>query len=226
MPHGDPRHAALIERGLPVVMVDESPGETDAFVGIDDRGGARTVAQHMIDLGHRRFAVIVDRLLDDNYAGPADLDRQAAATFDVNIHRLRGYADAMEPVGIEWGDVPVIECHPLSPEAGAEAAAYLLDQPDRPTAILCGADQLALGVLDAARDRGIRVPDDLSVAGFDDIDEASRSSPPLTTIRQPLLEKGRAAAHQLFADWSAGPPEPIILPVELIVRQSTGPAPS
>jgi DNA-binding LacI/PurR family transcriptional regulator len=225
MPHGDPRHDALVERGMPVVMVDERPGATDAFVGIDDRGGARAVAQHLIDLGHRRFGVIVDRLLDDNATGPADLARQAAATFDVNAERLRGYADAMEPAGIDWADVPVMECHPLSPEAGAACAASLLDRPDRPTAILCGADQLALGVLDAARARGIDVPGELSVAGFDDIEAAARSNPPLTTVRQPLLEKGRAAARQLFADWGDGPPEHVILPVELIVRGSTAPAP-
>jgi DNA-binding LacI/PurR family transcriptional regulator len=226
MPDGDPRYLHLVERGLPVVMVDEHRRDTAAFVGIDDRGGARQAAQHLLELGHRRFAVIVDRLLADNVTGPAALDRQAAATFDVNAERLRGYADAFEQAGVPWADVPVMECFPLSPEAAAAAAAHLLDRVERPTAILAGADQLAIGVLDAARERGIDVPAELSVAGFDDIEGATRCHPTLTTVYQPLMEKGRAAARQLFADWGSGPPPPVILATRLVIRASTGPAPT
>jgi DNA-binding LacI/PurR family transcriptional regulator len=226
MPVGDPRERALATRGLRTVMVDESFNEAAAFVGIDDRAGARQIAEHLLALGHRRFGVISDRILDDDYVGLASVERQRAATFEVNRERLGGYAEAIEAAGLDWAEVPVKECFPLSPQTGQREVAELLDRPDRPTAIISTSDQLALGVLAAARARGIDVPGQLSVAGFDDIDEASRSQPGLTTIRQPLLEKGRAAARQYFADWSAGPPPPLRLPTELIVRASTGPAPT
>ncbi len=226
MPIGDVRESALATRALRTVMVDESYRATAAFVGIDDRDGARQVAEHLLALGHTRFGVITDRIIDDNYVGLASVERQRQATFEVNRERLAGYAGALETAGIDWATVPVKECFPLSPQTGEREAAELLDRPDRPTAIISTSDQLALGVIAAARQRGIDVPGQLSVAGFDDIDEASRSQPGLTTIRQPLLEKGRMAARQFFADWADGPPPPIRLPTELIVRGSTGPAPT
>lgn len=224
MPDDDDRYELLLGRGLPVVMVDDHRRDETAYVGIDDRGGARAVARHLVELGHRRIGVIVDRLHADNYRGPADLDRQATATFEVNAERLRGYAEALAAAGIPWTEVPVVEGFPLSTEVGADCAGALLDRPERPTAILAGADVFALGALDAARARGIAVPTELSIAGFDDIEGAARSQPALTTVRQPLLEKGRAAARQLFTDHGDGPPEPVILATELVVRDSTGPA--
>ena len=226
MPNDDARYQHLIDRGLPTVMVDEPRRDTAAFVGIDDRGGARSVAEHLLALGHRHFAVITDRLKADNHTGPADLERQASATFEINTERLRGYADALEAAGMPWAGVPVLESFPISPETGARAAARLLDRAERPTAIICTSDQMALGVLDAARDRAIDVPGALSVAGFDDIDAAARSHPGLTTIRQPLLEKGRAAGRLFFSEWTECQPPSLILPTELVVRASTGPAPT
>jgi DNA-binding LacI/PurR family transcriptional regulator len=225
MPNGDPRLQALERRALRTVMVDESYHEAAAFVGIDDRAGARQVAEHLLALGHRRFGIITDRIKDDDYVGLASVARQRGATFEVNRERLGGYAEALEAAGLDWGQVPVKECFPLSPQTGEREVAELLDRPERPTAIISTSDQLALGVLAAARQRDIDVPGALSVAGFDDIDEAARAHPGLTTIRQPLLEKGRAAARQYFADWSGGPPPPLRLPTELIVRGSTGPTP-
>jgi DNA-binding LacI/PurR family transcriptional regulator len=226
MPIGDSRLQALDSRALHTVMVDESFRDGATFVGIDDRSGARLVPEHLLGLGHRRFGVITDRIIDDNYVGLASIERQEAATFEVNRERLGGYADALAAAGLDWAEVPVKECFPLSLATGEREVAELLDRPDRPTAIIATSDQLALGVLAAARKRGIDVPGALSVAGFDDIDEASRSQPGLTTIRQPLLEKGRAAARQFFADWTDGPPPPVRLPTELIVRSSTGPSPT
>lgn len=226
MPDDDERYQQLQDRDLPTVMVDEHRTDDTAFVGIDDHGGARTVAEHLLELGHRRFGVVTDRLKPDNHFGIADIERQRTATFGVNTERLRGYADAISTAGIDWEQVPVMEGFPISPETGARCASELLDRPDRPTAIICTSDQMALGVLDAARDRDIDVPDQLSVAGFDDIDEASRTSPGLTTVRQPLLEKGRAAGRLLFETWQQHTPPSVILPTELIVRSSTGPAPT
>ncbi len=109
-------------------------------------------------------------------------------------------------------------------EEARRAAGILLDSADRPSAILAVSDQLAIGVIQAARERGLSVPRDLSVTGFDDIPDAARSDPPLTTIRQPLREKGALAARLLLDGWD-GPPPVHILPTDLIVRASTGPAP-
>ncbi|HYH13033.1 MAG TPA: substrate-binding domain-containing protein, partial [Thermomicrobiales bacterium] len=222
MPDDDDRYHQLMDRKLPTVMVDEHRARDAAFVGIDDHGGARSAAEHLLALGHRSFGIVTDRLRPDNYAGLADIERQRSATFGVNTERLRGYADAVEAAGIPWERVPVMEGFPISPETGARCASALLDRRDRPTAIICTSDQLALGVLDAARRRGIDVPGELSVAGFDDIDEAARSSPGLTTVRQPLLEKGRAAGRLLFEEWQPGSPPEVVLPTELVVRASTG----
>lgn len=226
MPEGDARLQDLDARSLPTVMVDETRRDNAAFVGIDDRSGARSVAEHLLELGHRKFAIIADRLIADNFFGLAGIERQAAATFGVNAERMAGYADALKLAGVAWESVPVMECFPISPETGARGAAALLDRADRPTAIIATSDQMALGVLDAAHARGMEVPGSLSVAGFDDIEAAARSYPGLTTVRQPLLEKGRAAGRLLLSEWPRDDPPSVILPTELIVRGSTGPAPN
>lgn len=226
MPDDDDRYPQLLDRKLPTVMVDEHRTQNSAFVGIDDYGGAKSVAEHLLAFGHRSFAIVTDRLRPDNYAGIADIERQRSATFGVNIERLRGYADAIEASGVPWESVPVMEGFPISPQTGARCASVLLDRPDPPSAIICTSDQMALGVLDAARSRGINVPAALSVAGFDDIDEAARSSPGLTTVRQPLLEKGRTAGRLLLEDWQPDSPPEVILPTELVIRASTGPTPN
>jgi DNA-binding LacI/PurR family transcriptional regulator len=108
------------------------------------------------------------------------------------------------------------------PDVGRTAAGKLLDRAERPTAILALSDQLALGVLKAAADRGIAVPGELSVAGFDDIPEAAQSTPALTTVHQPHHRKGAEAVRMLLA---GGPAQNVLLPTELVVRASTGPAP-
>lgn len=226
MPEGDQRMRDVMDRGLPTVVVDETRHDQAAFVGIDDREGTRTVADHLVGLGHRNVGIVTDRLIADNYTGAVSEDRQANATFGINRERLCGFADALVAAGVPWDGVPVQECFPISPEAGYRGAAALLDRPDRPTAILATSDQLALGVLQAARDRGIDVPGSLSVAGFDDIQAAAQSYPSLTTVRQPLLEKGRAAGRLLFSEWPDRDPPSMILPTELVVRGSTGPAPA
>jgi DNA-binding LacI/PurR family transcriptional regulator len=127
---------------------------------------------------------------------------------DVHRERLAGYAEALDADGAEWSRV--------------ELPAVLAAEP-RPTALLTATDALALRALDAARAAGLGVPEDLSVVGFDDVPGAASSQPPLTTIRQPLLEKGEIVGRLL----TSGPTEhAAILPVELVVRGSTGPPPA
>ena len=187
-------------------------------VGVDDRAAAATAARHLIDIGHRSIAVLALPLVVDGGFGPADAARQAAAQSHVIRERLAGYRDVLAAAGIDWATVPVIECGPYSREAGYRAAGLVLDRPDRPTALLAASDELALGALRAAADRGITVPGQLAVVGFDDAPPAAWSSPPLTTVRQPHREKGRVAASQLLG---GGPLTDVVLPTELILRGST-----
>ena len=107
-------------------------------------------------------------------------------------------------------------------DAGRVAGARLLDRADRPTAIIALSDVLAIGILEAAAERGISVPGELSVAGFDDVPEAAKAAPPLTTIRQPHQRKGSEAVRLLLEGPEA---ESVLLPIELVVRASTAPAP-
>lgn len=162
-----PNVAAAQVRGLPLVVVDEPRLDGHAFVGCEERVGARLAAEHLLDLGHRRFAVLTD-------GGRGE--------------RLAGYREALTAAGAEWVEVPRFE--------------------PGPTAVLATTDRLALDVLEA-------VPDDVSVVGFDDIPAAAAAR--LTTVRQPLVEKGEIAGRLL----SEGGADEVILPVELVVRGST-----
>lgn len=226
VPEDDSRLEAVFERALPTVIIDMPWSAQAAYVGIDDREGARAAAEHLLALGHRRFGVVAFLLVEDDYSGPADRERQAAATFAISRARLAGFADALTEAGLPWEDVPVHERAMNAVASGEIAAAALLDRSPRPTAILTFSDLLAFGVLRAAAVRGLQVPEALSVVGFDDIPEAARVQPGLTTIRQPLLEKGQWAGRLLQEGWPEDDPPSVLLPTELVVRASTGPAPS
>lgn len=209
----------LRRRRLPLVFVDQQPEPGYTSVNIDDRAASVAAARHLVELGHRRIALLT---LGSAGAEPGPSD------FMVARQRLRGWLDVLGPAGIE----PVL----LRPtvktqEDGAEAVRGLLAGPDRPTAVLCFSDALAAGVVRAAEDAGLRVPEDLSVVGYDDTPLARRLRPALTTVHQDAAEKGRIAAAELAAAVArhrAGePPEVrrIVLPTELIVRDSTAPPP-
>jgi DNA-binding LacI/PurR family transcriptional regulator len=212
----------LRRRRLPLVFVDQQPEPGYTSINVDDRAAAAAAAQHLLDLGHRRIALLRIGLGEDT-AEPG------ASDYLVSRQRLRGWLDVLGPAGIE----PVVRRSPLgTQEDAARVAAELLVGPDRPTAVLCFSDAIAIGVVDAARDAGLRVPDDLSVVGFDDIPMARRMRPALTTVHQDAAEKGRIAAAELAAAVArhrAGH-EPvvrrIVLPTELVVRDSTAPPPA
>ena len=211
---------AALERRIPTVVVEEPDIEGQAFVGIDDRSATREVAEHVLGLGHRDVAVLTDRLRPDGYEGPVDPAREAGAAFHIGRQRLHGFRDALAAVGIDWATVPKHE-GPNDREAGARLARAALAATPRPTALMAATDQLALGALRAAAELGMAVPGDLSVTGFDDAPPAALAD--LTTLRQPLREKGEQAARLLAELREGGPPRRVMLPVELIVRGSTGP---
>ena len=223
LPDDHPQVNAALERRVPVVVVDEPRLPGRSFIGVDDRGGARRAAEHLVQLGHRRFGVISLRVIDDDHpGGRLDPERFAAGTYRITRERLEGYREGLEAAGVDWSAVPVEERPASSVAAGAVAARALLAEEPRPTAILASSDLLAFGVLGVARELGIGVPGELSVVGFDDVPGAAYSMPPLTTVRQPLEEKGVAAARVVLE--RPAEPADIVLPTELVVRESTGPA--
>ena len=190
---------------VPMVLLNnQRPGDYAYSVTIDNTGSAQRAVEHLLHLGHRRIAYIGH---SSGYASERDrrLGYEAA---------LRHAALAIEPDYILQAD--------SSPESGAQAAALLDALRPRPTAIFCYNDITALGVLAYARERGLRVPQDWSVVGFDDLFLSQHLHPPLTTVRQPMLEMGRLAAELLLGLIEGGEtPTRVQMPGELIVRQST-----
>ncbi|MGH3315545.1 MAG: LacI family DNA-binding transcriptional regulator [Nocardioidaceae bacterium] len=209
----------ILSRGLPVVTTNR-PTERDlAFVGIDERAAARSAAEHLARLGHERVTIVVDGRPPHGADGVLTLDQAVAQAVDANAaRRMQGFGD-----GLPAARLDVVAAERNSRADGRQAAAHLLDRHDRPTAVLAVSDVMALGVLDALRQRGLTPGQDVSVVGFDDIDAAGEAA--LTTIRQPVFDKGRFAGLRLLEPGSL-PDGPVVLPTELVVRASTGPAPA
>ena len=220
----DPLVEAALRRRMPTVIADQPLLEGVPFVGIDNESAAREVARHLVDLGHERFGVVSFSIAAaDRAPGIADSRRQRSATLRVTRARLAGYEAVLEAAGLPWKEVPVYECFGSSKALGREAADVLLSQGPPPTAILALSDQLALGVIETAKERGLSVPEDLSVAGFDDVPEAATSRPPLTTVHQDQAEKGELAGRLLVAQLREEETEDTdLLPARLVVRGSTG----
>jgi DNA-binding LacI/PurR family transcriptional regulator len=221
----DPRITPVVARKAPMVVIEEPILEGVALVGLDDRDGARQAAAHVIALGHRNLGVLTFPLAEDGRTGFVDDTRMEQAKLRISRERLSGFAEAAEANGIDWDAVPIFETVINTIEEAKRGAGAILDRADRPTAILATSDVLAMGAMQAIRERGLDVPRDISVTGFDDIPDAARSDPPLTTVRQPLFEKGRLSAQMLLDGWEGEPPKQI-LALELVVRASTGPAPA
>ncbi|MCE7012085.1 LacI family transcriptional regulator [Kibdelosporangium philippinense] len=206
-PEAGDQLVTLSHTGFPFVVVDpRTPPPPDiAAVSAAHFSGARAVADHLIGLGHRDIGVIAGP--DEWLAGDA---------------RLAGHRAALAQAGILLTPERLRHIEPTT-AAGRSAAASLLDLSPRLTAIVCFNDKVAVGTLQAARERGLRVPEDLSVAGFDDIDLSEATDPALTTVRQPLQEMGRIAVTQLMRVLDGHQPEAlhIELATTLVVRDST-----
>jgi DNA-binding LacI/PurR family transcriptional regulator len=180
-------------------------------VDIDNEAAAHEMTDHLIGLGHRRIALL---------SGDANLENTQA--------RERGFKRAMAEAGLE------IPAHFLAPGVFTEYSGrdraqelMILPEAERPTALFCGSDRIAVGALETVHRLGLKVPGEVSIAGFDDVPQALRTEPPLTTIRQPIVDLGKRATEILLGhidDFTTSSTH-VILPAELIVRQSTGSAP-
>jgi DNA-binding LacI/PurR family transcriptional regulator len=224
LPDGHPAVSVVRSRGRPVVVLDQPFLPGVPLVGIDDAAGGEAAVRHLLGLGHRRLAVLTMPLQAGGREGRADVRRQQEATYQVMTRRLAGAAAAAAEAGVSWDQVTVVECMANEPDAAARAVTGLLAGPGAPTAVFACSDQLALGVLRAARGAGIRVPEELSVVGFDDSPPARVAEPPLTTVAQPLRERGRtvgALVRALIRGEEVS--SPAKSPVRLVLRSSTGP---
>lgn len=208
-------------RGLPFTAIDAGPVADGASVDIDNVAAARTAAEHLIGIGHRHLAVLSLDMADDGQVGLADIERQSRVRFASTGARLEGYRAACTAAGIAWSEVPVYETL-NEPAATRDAVAALLQRQPRPTALLAMSDTIALAACAALADLGVAVPGDISVVGIDDIAEAALARPALTTIHQPIKEKGRIAALMLFGRLERSA---VVLPAPLVIRDSTAPPP-
>jgi DNA-binding LacI/PurR family transcriptional regulator len=213
-PTGDPRLEAALERGLPTVVVDEPLDVPVPYIGIEDRKGGRFAARHLVELGHERVGVV---------SFPMHAHDDAMLPFDATAERMAGYREGL---GAAWDPALVFTALDNHPEAGRRALQELLALDSRPTAVLAMSDALASGVMREAAERGLDLPSEFSVIGFDDVPLARFTDPPLTTVNQPTELKGEVAARSLLeAVQAGGPAEPTrtVLPTELVMRGTTAP---
>jgi DNA-binding LacI/PurR family transcriptional regulator len=223
---------AAISRRLPMAVIDQpEPGRlaelgapNTPWVGIDDRAAATAVAEHLLALGHRQLGVVSFGLHRSPARRLVDEAEQATATYAVTRHRLAGYRDAAVRAGIDWARIPVFHGTDSTPAEGEAGATAILTASHRPTALICLSDRLAEGALIAASRLGVRVPEDLSIVGFDNAPRAAQLS--LTTVAQPTRRKGELAAQALLDRINGHRHDAThTLPTELMVRGSTAPAP-
>ena len=199
----------LPRRGTPVVIVDRTgPAGTHCTVGVDDELGGRIAVEHLLESGHERVAFV---------GGPSELGQVR--------DRLRGARAGWDEAGRDPAALRVLETDGLTVAEGSRAAQWIVgtSRRSRPTAVFCANDLLALGVLQGGLALGLRVPEDLAVVGYDDIDFAAAAAVPLTSVRQPRRDLGRRAT-QLLLDETSNPDhehEQVCFTPDLVARAST-----
>jgi alanine racemase len=211
-----PEIAEIRRAGLPMTTVDSDPFDKLPSVDVDDEGGAHAAAEHVATLGHRDVLIIAIERAEHAPKGAEDTVSR----------RLRGYRSALAAVDIAVPDEAVL-VSPATYAGGVAAIAQAWGTGRRPTAILAMSDAIAIGAIRGLRDRGLSIPADVSVVGFDDIELAETTDPPLTTVHQPIRGKGEEAARLLLSVL-AGREEPAghrRLATRLIVRASTASVP-
>jgi len=220
MEESDAAVQAVLARRIPIVTVGHPRLPGVPLLTIDNARAAGLAAEHLVELGHRRFGVLGLPGRD-----PGDTEHLDLPVRHGLRDRVAGFRRVVDDV--PGTSVRVVDAVRHTHEEGVELATGLLDVParERPTAVFAVTDVLALAAYDAARRLGIGVPGELSVVGFDDIDEAARATPPLTTVSQDLEHKGRVAARVALDLVAGRRPRVPRLTAELVVRGSTGPAP-
>ena len=214
--------AALRRRDVPVVVGEGGRVDGAPLVALDDRAGTALAVRHLQELGHTRIAEITLPLDAAERSGPIDAARLAQADRTSTRHRLAGVRDAVEPV-ISWETPASLVEH--GRDAATEILGAWVPETERPTAIVAHSDLLAAGAVIAARELGLRVPDDVSVAGFDGIDLPWLSPDVLTSVHQPLQAKGAALGRAVLGVLAGEEPTCTTLPVELVPGTTTGPVP-
>lgn len=206
-----PGYRPLFARlGVPVVLVNnQHPQPCQHAVTIDSLPASRAITEYLISLGHRRIAYIGDRF-----------------GYQTDVERFSGYLEALRAHGIKPRPELAVKGDGMI-AGGVEAMSALLEIRHAPTAVFCYNDLTAIGAMRAIRARGRRVPDDISVAGFDDLFISADTHPPLTTVRQPKAHMGALAAETLLK-LQAGEscPQDVRVPGELVIRESTAPPPA
>lgn len=208
-----PRLEALVDRGVPMVFVDRVAPDRDYWsVSVDDFRGGQIGCQHLLDLGHRKIAFI----------GHPDKSPKV-------LQRLEGARDAASKVPSAVS-LEVIPVKSWTLESGQKAGLAIArrQRSARPTAVLCANDLIALGLMQQVLRAGLRVPEDLSIVGYDDLEWAAAATIPLTTVRQPRRLLGRMAVQMLLQLLENGPTDApmanrVVLMPDLVVRESTGP---
>ncbi len=211
------------ERRLPFVALDfGDAGDTLSAIGIDNVAAARRLARHLLDLGHRRFAVLAMDF-DNEGVGRATMAQVEAAIYTTSRDRVIGTFRELEAAGIDTAGVPIFETTGEDATVGAALEEIFAREPV-PTALVAQSDRIALLALDWLKARGLAVPGDVSLVGFDGVPEGETSDPPLTTMRQPIAELGRRAVRAIVERPTEIRRE--TLETELVVRGSTAPPPA
>jgi DNA-binding LacI/PurR family transcriptional regulator len=206
MPPTDEEFTSLLSLGIPITTIGFTH-EGCTSVAIDDVLGGKVATEHLTGLGHRQIAVLSGQ-------------RETAYNFDVSDNRNLGYIKALNAVGVEWN--PELEIHgDFNIYTSEIAMESFLRRKKLPTALFCHSDEMAFGALKAIRNKGMRVPEDISVIGFDDHDIAQYIG--LTTVSQPPQFEGQVAAASAIAEVSNPALErrKIVVPLSLVVRETT-----
>lgn len=211
-----PDVSPLSRRRVPFVIVD-GDAENAPSVNVEDENGARDAASRLLSRGHTDILVATFLNPRSHLENP----RHENPYHDIASRRQTGYMRAFEEHGVAWSEGPA--ARQCSIESGEKCFEAAWESGLRPTAVLCAADALAFGVLLEADKRGVRIPEDMEVVGFDDVPEAALSRPALSTVRQPIREKGRIAAKLLTDALGGGgnPPRSITLQTEWVPRDTT-----
>jgi alanine racemase len=212
-----PEVVRIRRSGMRLVVVDSVGTDDEPSISVDNEGGARAAAQHLLELGHRAFVIL-------SLEPP---EGSGGRTANVATLRMEGYQQTFQAAGVDLPDSSIVVA-PATIEGGRGAFHAAWGDGLRPTAVLAMSDVTAIGAMHAARELRIRIPEELSIVGFDDIDFAQYTDPPLTTIHQPIHRKGEEAVQLLLHDpWirEPGTSEHRRLDVRLVIRGSTAHVP-